>query len=504
MEKNKKFLRSFYDVCLLVSFMLITASSAIAQEESALTRNKFWITPTLQGGASLTHRTKTGTVGQYQYPAYFGCRTQSVPNYSSSNGVGYSFVRNNEPRFTMCFMWTHWQHHFNEGTYEHKHTYNYNFAAHGPTMPEEMIELSAIGHQDRVSSANPFTLGHNTRTMGWSIPKYDDFIIYEVSFTNVEDVPFYNFVWINVDHGEVCGAWNHNGGTHGKHTANDVEYVYDAEHDVFVYYDAEARPHPTGEPLTYIVPPGDETQDVGDPGNIKILGSINFQLYSPQVISFSVLGVTPNANNPSEPAKPEYYIGNYHTGWKSRPETPDPDNWRRHSYTTMQYPDTFYPMPTEGDPPLNVEQIMLYPQAKMSYRAAAADPTVTDGNIFERNPVQLSGMGPYHIMPGETIKFYRILCGGDMDRNISMKGGSAATKMLDMDFVTEETHASLVEWRKNYAAAMELINNNFEIPADVELPPPTPGPHLYSNPCPSSLRPQASSHPHSCSTPPHS
>jgi hypothetical protein len=228
-----------------------------------------------------------------------------------------------------------------------------------------------------------------------------------------------------------------------------------------------------GEPIQYAIEPGVTTGDVGNPGNIREVGSIDFKLYAPICQGFGFVKVPVNANGE---AKIERLITNFHI-----PNTRHPSCIKRekpfHGQSINFGGEYTNPLPEDPTQP----RASVYPpemqQPLMSYREAAEDPTFEDGNLYERDPNVHNAIGPYTMQPGDSIKFYRILCFGDMDRNISMRGGLEATKQLDMDFVspnegTENEHAAIKNFRKNWDAAMYLIENNFTPEA---VPPPTPG-----------------------------
>jgi len=78
----------------------------------------------------------------------------------------------------------------------------------------------------------------------------------------------------------------------------------------------------------------------------------------------------------------------------------------------------------------------------------------------------LLAVGPYDLAPGDSISWIHLIVCGEIDRNISQLGGLQAT--------TRFKEAGIDSLKKNYAAALELINNNYMLPPDA-YPPPTVG-----------------------------
>jgi len=109
---------------------------------------------------------------------------------------------------------------------------------------------------------------------------------------------------------------------------------------------------------------------------------------------------------------------------------------------------------------------MTREQPEISWREAHKQyqPGDLAGSLFERNPGYLYTIGPYDIAPGESIEWIEIWVAGQMDRDITILGDTTAT----LHFVEE----GLKNLKDNWAAAKELIENNYQVPAD--MPPPTP------------------------------
>ena len=147
--------------------------------------------------------------------------------------------------------------------------------------------------------------------MVWSIPKYDDFVITEYTIINDDAAPFRNMFL----HPQLLSVQVTRQGRVGElKTQYDTEYIWDEKREVFVFYDDNSIPINTERAVVYDIAPGNVTGDVGDPGNIKSQGSIDYQLYSPQVVGHGFVDVPPNAFGES---KVHHSITNY--DWRSFP-----------------------------------------------------------------------------------------------------------------------------------------------------------------------------------------
>jgi len=317
---------------------------------------------------------------------------------------------------------------------------NYNLT--DPTQPEEYI-TGIIGSNKIVDNKRHIAYELEGKIMVWSVPKYDDFIILKCRLTNVDDVRFENFYY------SVFFSMSGPAAPSGVTVGWDVEYLWDDEVSSelgFIFYDDTSIPPTTDSPV-YEIPPGDSTGNAGDPGNIGTQGSTDYRLYSPFLYAYTFLpsSITPNKNGEQKV-------------WRnilSSATNAPPEELK---------PETFQQM---KDYQTAVNLITGHGQPEIGWREAHAiyQPGNKAGSLWERNPAYIYSIGPYDLNPGEAIEWIELWLCGQMDRNVSMKGGYEATTR----FVEE----GLVNLKENWIAAQQLIENNFAIPYG-DIPPATP------------------------------
>jgi len=277
------------------------------------------------------------------------------------------------------------------------------------------------------------------KVMAWSQSKYDDFVLIKCKLTNTDDVLFKNFYYAR--YVNVLGPGNPLG------TSFDMEYLWDGEvsDDIgFIYYDDTSWSPTSGDSAKYPYSPGNVTGDRGDPGNIKIANSTDKKLYSPHLYAMSFLKQGLTSNKQGQKKVWRCIL----SGSGSAPfEDKYPGDDQMTSWSTM----------TDI---LSREQPAIgWRQAHATYKAGNLA-----GSLWERNPRYVYAIGPYDIAPGESIEWTELFLAGQMDRNITILGGLNATSK----FVQE----GLKNLKENWAAAKELVLNNFKVPKDI--PPPTP------------------------------
>ncbi len=459
---------------LLTSLLgLAVAASAVRAQNvnnEALTRAKMWM-ESYEAGIPVSG--SIAGCGQISYPGYQGSLKNSLNGAGSWTTGSLRAVRN-DSSFVHGFDGNQYQPPWVSIGEPTKIIKNYNFVDRGIHFPEEVMEGGLISNH---TGWPPGTDADNlkyilrSRSMVWSIPKYDDFVITEYTIINDDAAPFRNMFFIHSFTIQVTRQ----GRVGELKTQYDTEYIWDEKREIFVFYDDNSIPINTERAVVYDIAPGNVTGDVGDPGNIKSQGSIDYQLYSPQVVGHGFVNVPPNAFGES---KVHHSITNY--DWSLSPTGVHPTAPEAENAKWVW--GTGRPNVLNLDIRSDMPSPFAYSQSKMSYRAAAQDPTTTDGGIYERWPVYAMAIGPYNLAPGESITFTRIMCAGEMDRNLAMLGGEAATQLIDMDFASEvegasNEHASIKEFRKNWDAALELIEtrNATSFYTPVAVPPPTVG-----------------------------
>ncbi len=418
-------------VAIILAFGLL--STLFAQEEvlkQTLTRGKLWICALPHG--SIEDEDNHARRWQDAYPGHYdqnnditGGESGRIINVAQINGesVGW-FYRD---RRTLSEVYAI------EQTQLHK---NYNLI--DPTQPEEYFEgvFESFQYDDQNQRHMKYQI--KGRVMAWSLPKYDDFIIIKCKLTNTDDVTFENYYYSR--YMAVVGPGNPLG------TSYDMEYFWDDEvsDDIgFIYYD-DTSWNPNADSTIYIIHPGDLTGDRGDPGNIKIEGSTDKKLYSPYLYAMSFLKdyITPNKNGERKVWRNIYSRSGSAPFEDNFPGTDALTGW-----STL------------------VDQLTRE-QPEMSWREAHAQyqPGDLAGSLYERNLGYLYTIGPYDIAPGESIEWIEVWVAGQMDRNITILGDTTAT----FHFVEE----GLKNLKENWAAAKELIENDYQVPRDI--PPPTP------------------------------
>ncbi|MBD3290167.1 hypothetical protein GF337_15275 [candidate division KSB1 bacterium] len=428
-----KYSRIIVGIILSTAMISQTVKAQEAVAKKSLTRGKMWIcclpNGSLERDVTTMHNWLTNYPGHYEADnpiagGWDGTRIFNVAQLEGEN-VGWQY-RN--------FL-------------THNHVYaveqtklikNYNLP--NPNLPEEYIE-GVIGSfkNDRLGNRH-MAYEIEAKTMVWSLPRYDDFVIIECKLTNTDDVAFENFYYSRM--------LNPTGPDNPLSATYDVEYMWDDEisDDVgFIFYDDTSLPPETkGDSSIYSIFPGNITGDRGDPGNIEMENSRDMKLYSPALYAFTFYKdrLTPNKNGERKV---------WRNIFSRSSDAPLADRYPGHeSLATYS----------------GLTNILKDEQPEMGWREAHALHKEGDiaGSLWERSPRYVYTIGPYDIAPGESIEWIEIFVAGQMDRNISILGDTTAT----LHFVAD----GLVNLKENWNAVEELIRNNYAITKDI--PPPTP------------------------------
>ncbi len=394
-----------------------------------MTRGKFWLLDAAENNVGVG---KAGT-----YPGYHGTRNHVLHNQTAF----FLDVR------TPTQDYHEWPRASVAGWCEQPQQLvkNYNFKL-SVNEPEEYT----VG-RCRTYDAQPddefITLLYEvyTKRMVWSLPKYDDFVIWKMVVKNNDTRPWtdayigYNFV-VN-----PSGAGN-------SRFTNDNEYVwasdlktYGDQQGAFIFYDDVSWPNFSNAPAVYLYPPGDQTGDRGDPGNILEANSVDRRLYSPQAVSVGFLDAKPNKNG-----KKKF--------WYSIRNSEGVQPW---SHQNAPATERLVWAMSGYQESVNV---MTDDAPRMSWKEANAAKLPSAGNTWERSPLLTISIGPYDVAPGDSVEFMMLFVGGELDRNIAMRGGYEATQLLPQ--------AAIDDVKKNWASAVEIIENGYKPKA---YPPPTPG-----------------------------
>jgi hypothetical protein len=444
--RTEKIKSMAYAILLLISLMLITTAQSVWAQELVdpvaqyLTRGKMWISSHASADAVLS------SFGfEIAYPGYASTSTTAnnygKPSVRVIGKKGGEDLIGGGGHFGAGNTW------FSLADKQNTVVKNYNFV-NSLSEPEEYVYGEVITIDPNPSDDNfPLIYQTKTKRMAWSLPKYDDFVITQVTLLNRDSDTFTDFYFT------IQSIMTPTRGGFDKGYKNDTEYVWDEDINAFIFYDDTSWEYGAASPIVYNISPGDVSGDRGDPGNIREVGSIDRKLYSPQAIADAFVECTPNK------------FGEQKFWYEIRNSVDDLSGF---SVDTAPAFEQFNAQDLSYDKMLGV---ITTEAPKMSWREANAQGIVGAGNTYERTPLVFSSLGPYDIAPGDSIEFTMITCGGDMDRNITMKGGTEATAALP--------DGSIAELKQNWQAAMSLYEGwqatgdwNANISA---YPPPTVG-----------------------------
>lgn len=422
--------------CYLIFILSVLCTGLTAQEnleKHRLTRGKVWITSMPNG--SLEKDQTTRFTWLLMYPGDYNANNEVAGGWDASRIFNVAQI-NGE---SVGWAWR------NQSTQIHVKAKvqselikNYNLL--DPTQPEEYMQgVIESPKTDRFGKRH-MAYELEAKTMVWGLPKYDDFVLVKCKLTNTDDVTFENFYYAR----SLAPV----GPSSPLSTSYDVEYLWDNEvsSDIgFIFYDDTSWPPPgKGDSTIYNIPPGDITGDRGDPGNIAREGSRDRKLYNPYLYAFSFApqGLTPNKNGEKKV-------------------------WRNIVSRSDDAPESErYPGNSALESWTQLSDFIGKEQPEMNWRDANGQYLDGDlaGSLWERDPRYVYSIGPYDIAPGESIEWVEIFLAGQMDRNSTILGDTTAT----LHFVEE----GLKSLKENWAAAKELITNNFAVPGNI--PPPTP------------------------------
>jgi hypothetical protein len=322
---------------------------------------------------------------------------------------------------------------------------NYNFE-NSTSEPEEWITTRLryeIEHLDV-----------EAKVMAWSVPRYDDFVLYKVILSNSGDVPLRDVRW------GIKRSFRQN----QNNFTRDEKYLWNEERKMFVFYDDRTFDWTSEQETQYQFATGPQTGDVGDPGDITVENGLRHELRSTAVYTLCNFSAPPDKNG-----NESYHYNIVHVGGvtENQPGTPPRES-------NLIQPDP----PNEVLRKLNIEQ------TRMSWDEAKNDPSVEDGTKWEREPALILSYGPYDFAVGESKEIIFGFVAGQMARDRIYAGGIENTQKVSLpdsytypgctlDEIWTFVKIGLDSLYKNHAAAVELINNNFVVQT---YPPPTVGP----------------------------
>jgi len=399
-------------VFTLAATLLSFSANAHAQVtwgKQTLTRGKLWSTlwNSLQYGDPTETQNAFHTL---DYPGYSkGANIGDALNYAEAAGYAIYGVRNGA-----AYAYTLNSRFFPSGEHifpieETALSKNYNLA--DLSTPGE--EIVTGGHH-----VNGLEVEVSRRSMVWSYPPYDDFIIHEVTLTNTEFSEVRELYF-----GQRYGVRL----TQRSGTRGDEKYGWDQTHNLFYFYDHQSFNFQDETPVIWSLGVGPQRGDIADSRDIRSRGSRETELDAAGYFTAIVLD-SAQANVFQNILE--------HTGQGLT------EGARTEDIMFIQGVDL----------PQRVKTVMTHQQPRRSWdeaRAAGGE----GGNKYERRPEFLVSVGPLTLPPFGSLKLVFAEVMGEMDRVKIVAGGVA-----NIDLVAAASRDSLLA---NVRAARELFANNY-------------------------------------------
>lgn len=396
---------------LLPALMLCgSAAAQVTWDKQTLKRGKLWATVwnSFQYGDPVETSNAFHTL---DYPGYSkGPNIDDALNYAEAAGYAIYGERN-----AVAFAYTLNSRFFPSGENvfpleETVLTRNYN------------LENIAIAGEESVTGGhhvNGLELDLSRRSMVWSYPRYDDFIIHEVTLTNFDLTSVEN-LYFGMRYGVRL--------TQRSGTRGDEKYGWDQSNRMFYFYDHQSFRFEDEVPVQWSNGVGPERGDIGDARDIWEAGSRQHELDAAGYFTMIVL----------DSAGGNIYQNILeHVGQGVTEGAPREDV-----------------MFIQGvDPPARFKEVMTHQQPRLSWddaRQAGGE----GGNKYERRPEFLVTVGPLTLSPFESKRLVFAEVMGEMDRAKIVEGG--------VDNIDLMAQASLDSLRQNVAAARELFANSYQ------------------------------------------
>jgi hypothetical protein len=362
------------------------------------------------------------------YPGYVrGARAEDALNYAEAVGYAVYGVRGGEAEAYTLNTRFQPSGRFVYPTEPARLTRNYNLA--DPTIPAEEV-LTGAHH------AIDLKLDVAHRSMVWSYPEYDDFVIHEITLTNNDVTPLTD-LYFAMRYGLRF--------TLRSGTDYDEKYDWSEEEELFYFYDHWSTRRSDGTLVQWDFGVGPERGDIGDASDIEERGSLDHELDAPGYFTAFALDC--------QGASPEFNILE-HLGGDFQTDAPEEDVVFRQDQL-------------ESEGPARFKEVLTHRQPRQSWDALNAAGG-EGGNRFERRPEYLVTCGPYEVAPFESITLVFAEVMAEMDRARIVEGG-----VENIDWMLENTPGLLLD---NVRAAKSLYANGYE-PAAHPPPTPTDGPN---------------------------
>lgn len=390
-----------------------------------VTRGKVWQTHENSLRYADNSLLETGAAYLINYPGHtVGSDPEDLPNHLNSGGYAiYGVIDGVAQAFTTTSIF-YADELFINGEKDMVKVQNFNIA--DPSNPvEEYIEGSHIYKELNVEI--------NQKAMVWSFPKYDDFIIKEITITNLNASSTVSDLHFGI---RVAPRITRRGYDIGEGNFDDDKYGWSDEHETFYWYDGRSFNFATEEEAAYNFGPGPTHGDLGDAAdlnpNVRKTELLSASYYAMIVIDSGGADIHMNCTN--------------NTGQGAGGDRPEEED----------------PIIFGSDPPAKYKQVMTHLQPRMSWddaRAAGGE----GGNKFERRSEYYVSVGPLELAPGEsrTVVFADVC--GIMDIANVVEGGVDNIELMQT--------ASRDSLFANIASAKELYANGYRL---ADYPPPTP------------------------------
>ena len=421
----KKYIRSIIESskAAIILIVLLISSDLFAQTwtYSDMTRGKVWttISNSLRRNGNAVD---PGTINfQLSYPGYSKTTDNSnTLNYTDAVGYAIYGVKDGSANAYTVNSVFYPSSQYVTALEDEQLINNYNFT--DPSNPAE--EIATGSHL-----VNDLGLEVAHKSMVWSIPKYNSFIIHEITLTNsgTSDVT-------NILFGMRYGIEM----TERSQTITDEKYGWDAARQTFYFYDDRSFNFSDESLIQFNFGVGPQKGDQFDAADIYEQGSRNHELNAPGF--FTTVILDSSGGNVYQNILEYVEQGNIST--------------------SSPLEDRMFKLGI--DDPARYLSVMTHQQPRASWDeldAAGGE----GGNKYERRPEFLVSCGAYNLTPGQSVKIVFAEVFGEMDRAKIVEGG--------VQNIEDNQTLGLTALQANIDAARELYANNY-FPA--LYPPPTP------------------------------
>lgn len=412
-------MKKYIGIIILILLYSGFVHAQVTWGKQTLKRGKLWATiwNSLQYGDPTEIENGFHTL---DYPGYSkGTNSNDALNYAEAAGYAIYGVRDN-----VASSYTINSRFFPSGQdifpiEEATLTKNYNLQNIG-ISGEEIV---TGGHH-----VNGLNVDISRRSMVWSYPGINDFIIHEVTITNNE-LSSVDSMFFGMRYGIRI--------TQRSGSRGDEKYNWDPNEKIFYFYDHQRFRTEDEVPIVYNFGVGPQRGDIGDARDIYQQGSREHEIDAPGYVTVVVL----------DSAGGNVYQNILeHTGQGLTEGASPVDQMFIQSSSTHA----------------RVKEVMTHQQPRMSWDEARAKGG-EGGNKYERRPEFLVSVGPLSLSPFASVKIVFAEVIGEMDRAKIVEGGVA-----NIDLMATASRDSMLAHVK---AARKLYANNY-MPA--VIPPPTP------------------------------